>query len=319
MEGMIDMLQAVDFEAHFMALSYLTAQNNGNTPEVPPMAKRQMDLGENRIQDMNDANVAIQIISGPGGFEKFTVETGLKVAANCNDLAYEAIQRYPTRFRAYANTACYPSAVDQAIKELERCKERGFVGWNAHSNFIDHYVDEPCFFPLLEAADAMDMFVYLHPGPPSIERLCGYGPMLNGGLGYHVDSLITFTRLVCSGVFDKLPNLKILLGHMGEGMPFMADRVGGMGHKEGTSSRELTEILANNVWVTTSGYDYKPAFYCCLDRMGSKHMLFASDYPMGDLGKTARYIEDSCGNLEFKKNIFYENAAEFFGISVSGE
>jgi len=273
-----------------------------------------------RVKIMDKFGIKTQIVSCAGGFENFGTGTAIEVARKTNNEFFEWGKQYPGRFLGYATLI--PTDVEASIKELERCKfELGFNAWNTHTNFTRTYIDEDPFFPLLKRAAELNMFVYLHPGPPSIERLNGLGGLLNGGLGYHVDSCITVTRLICKGVFDRLPGLKLMLGHLGEAMPFMIDRIDSMGGQPGqprggaVNEHPVTYYFKKNIYVTTSGNFSRAAFNCTKESLGIDRMLFGTDYPIEDYGRSLDFL-NSVGMTPIEaEKLYYINAREIFGIT----
>lgn len=117
--------------------------------------------------------------------------------------------------------------VAAAERELERCvKEYGFVSWHTHSNYGNTAPDDPRYLPLFRNAAELGVYVYLHPQLPEGSRYAGYGFTFAGpGLGFTVDTVTTLLRMVVSGLFDEIPSLRLVLGHLGEGLPFLLDRI----------------------------------------------------------------------------------------------
>lgn len=319
-------MKRIDFEAHQSTKPYIQAMAKVAGKPVPGGKSPFGMTLEERIAVMDEHGVDIQIVSCAGGFERFETETAIEVAQKTNNEFFEWGKQYPGRFLGYATLI--PTNVEASIKELERCKfELGFNAWNTHTNFTATYIDEDEYFPLIKRAAELDMFIYLHPGPPNIERLNGLGPLLSGGLGYHVDSCITITRLICKGIFDKLPGLKIMLGHMGEAMPFMIDRIDSMGGQPGAkgikqapgSNRAVNEYpvsyyFEKNIYVTTSGNFSKAAFNCTKERLGIDRMLFGTDFPIEDYRRSLDFL-NSVGMTQIEaERLFYINAREIFHI-----
>lgn len=320
-------MKKIDFEAHQTTKPYVQASMAlGGGPAMPggedDGEKKPNPFGlsvADRVALMDRFEVQSQFISCAGGLERFPLETAIDVARKANDEYCQMSRDYPGRLLGYANLI--PQDVDASLAELQRCHdELGFVAWNTHTNFTDHYIDEDQFFPLLEKADELGMFVYLHPGPPSIDRLQGLGAALDTGVGYHVDGAITLTRLICKGVFDRLPNLKIMLGHYGEAMPFMLDRIDHFlaipGIDRGASVNEHTfdYYFKHNVYVTTSGNFSKAAFLCAKERLGIDHILFGTDFPIESYEESIAFLDSVGMTKKEQEMLYYINAREIFGI-----
>jgi len=294
----------IDLENHFATEAWVEAlannkgyprlENGGErlSPEVwSSMARKTelMDMGEGRIEAMNEARIDFAYLSQTSpGVEAFDPAVGVKVAENANDLVAEAIARYPDRFGGWATLA--PKDVDHAVKELERCvKELGFKGWNTHSNFGDSFLDDPVYWPILAKAEELNVPIYLHPAIPMIPQLREFGFVLAGPtFGFGVEVAYVFMRMIVRGVFDRYPNLRIVMGHYGEALPFLVNRVdcayrqnkGAPNPEFGPGSEKwASEYVLSNLWVTTSGNYYPAAYVCSRDGIGLDKILLGSDYP----------------------------------------
>ncbi len=318
-------MKKIDFEAHHTTRPYVRANLALMGDAAPAMpgddgGPSPFDLTlAKRLAVMDKFEVQSQFISCAGGLERFSVETATEVAKSANDEFYQMSLQAPGRVCGYANLI--PQDIEGSLLELQRCHdELGFIGWNTHSNFTDHYIDEDEFFPLLAKAAELNMFVYLHPGPPAIDRLNGLGVALDTGVGYHVDGAITLTRLICKGVFDKLPNLKIMLGHYGEAMPFMLDRIDHFlaipATPRGASVNEhnFDYYFKHNVFVTTSGNFSKAAFLCAKERLGIDHILFGTDFPIESYEESIAFLDSVGMTKKEQEMLYYINAREIFSI-----
>lgn len=317
------MIKKIDFETHLTTKNYIEAKSKLHArPAKGGSDPFQITL-EQRVAQMDQYGVETQFVSAPGGLEELSVEAATYVAKTANDEFAEMAVKYPGRFMGYATLI--PQDIDGSLRELERCHdELGFIAWNTHTNFTSRYIDEDDYFPLLELAEKLNMFIYLHPGPPAIDRLKGLGVMLNSGLGYHVDSAITMTRLICKGVFDRLPNLKIMLGHYGEALPFMIDRMdsmakqgeaGSLVEKGGECNRHPGKYyFQNNIYVTTSGNFSKAAFICTKERLGMDHILFGTDFPIESYKTTMEFLDSMEMTQKEREMLFFKNSERLFGI-----
>lgn len=318
-------MRKIDYETHLSTKNFIEAKSRLHpAPAGKPKGNGPFDMTvQQRLDEMDRYEVQTQIISCGGGLEELDLETATYVAKTANDEFAEMAAKHPGRFLGYATLI--PQDIEGSARELERCrKELGFPAWNTHTNFTTSYIDDDEYFPLLELAAQLDMFVYLHPGPPSIDRLKGYGTMLNMGLGYHVDTAITMTRLICKGVFDKLPNLKMIMGHYGETMPFMLDRMDSMAHQGEASSlvpkggecnqHSMDYYFKNNIYVTTSGNFSKAAFICARERLGMDHILFGTDFPIENYETSMRFLNSMEMTAEEMENLYFRNSERVFGI-----
>lgn len=259
-----------------------------------------LDLGEGRLKDMDGAGVDVQALSlTTPGVELFNPETGTALAKRTNDALAEVIRKYPGRFTGFAALA--PKNPEGAAEELERTvKELGFKGWKTHSNYGDTYLDDKRYWPILEKAAELDVPVYLHPSFPAIPQLkTSYGWALCGApFGFGIETAICMMRLILSGAFDKYPKLKIILGHLGEALPFLLWRIDYPYIKAWFPAdarpdleKKPSDYMKDNVFVTTSGNYYRPAFMCTHEAMGIDRILLGLDYPYEDLDEGIRFID----------------------------
>ena len=239
-------MRIIDFENHFCTQAWVdavSAKKEGyprlmNAPDgmlrmyytadvwVPFQAAKLGDLGAQRIELMDQAGVDVAVLSlATPGTDPFEPSLGTQIAKKTNDFLAEAIGKYPDRYMGYACLA--PKDIDSAVNELERCvKEFGFVGWNAHSNFGDSYLDEKRYWPLLAKAEELGVPIFIHPAVSIIPQFRTYGMGLAGPtFGFGAETAMVMMRLIVSGALDAFPKLTIILGHYGEGLPFMFDRV----------------------------------------------------------------------------------------------
>jgi 2,3-dihydroxybenzoate decarboxylase len=195
-------------------------------PIAGPFMPNLLDLGAGRIQGMDEAGIDVQILSLTSpGVQTFAPDTALALARDVNDRMADAIRRYPTRFGALATVA--PQAPDGTIRELQRAiNTLKFNGAIINSHTAGEYLDQPKFWPLLEAIGALNVPLYIHPRDPSpgLEvplAIAGFAV----GWGYGVETGTHALRMISAGVFDRFPKLRIVLGHLGETLPFLIDRI----------------------------------------------------------------------------------------------
>jgi 2,3-dihydroxybenzoate decarboxylase len=244
------------------------------------------DLGADRIRHMDETGVDMQVLSfGSPGTQAFDAKTAIAMAKDANDIAHATIQKYPGRFAAFA---ALPTAdPEAAADELERTvRDYGFVGTMIHGHTNGEFLDEKKFWPILARAEKLDVPIYLHPTYPHPDAIKayfdGYEDLARAAWGFAVDTSIHFLRIVFSGAFDAYPNLKFILGHLGEGLPFAMHRLND--HTKASAKRrglgrEPIEYLQDNMLVTTSGNWYEPAFVCTALALGMDNILFAIDWP----------------------------------------
>jgi predicted TIM-barrel fold metal-dependent hydrolase len=246
------------------------------------------DLGHARLADMDANGIDLQVIShAPPAAQPLGGAEALARAREANNLLAEAVRAYPGRFAGFATL---PTADPRAAAdELERAtSELGFVGALVHSTLGSNgaFLDEPRFEPLLERFERLDAPLYLHPGPPPAalrEALYrGLPPPVAARLatnswGWHAEAGLHVLRMIATGVFDRHPGLRLVIGHCGEMLPFMLARIDAMLNMDPAPS----EYFTRNVWVTTSGLFSIPPVMCTVEVLGIDKVLFSVDYPFG--------------------------------------
>lgn len=283
-----------------------------------------IDLGEERINAMDAAGTDMQVLSCAQGIELLEPELAVRLSRIANEHVYDAMQRYPGRFQGMA--ALPMCDVDASILEMERCvKQFGFVGWNVFSCLGDTFPDDERYEPLFAKAAELGIFVYLHPAFTTIDRLHGLGPqLLTAVLGFGLDALITFTRIMARGIFDRYPGLKLFLGHLGETIPYVYDRMSNNSADEyaeplaitpAVNKRKFGHYFQNNLLVTTSGMYSQDAFLCAKHTLGIDHIFFGCDYPMDKpQSHQAEFIDSLPLTAEEREKVLYRNAKELIGI-----
>lgn len=250
------------------------------------IVEQNADLGEKRLAHMDAAGIDVQVLSfGSPGPQAFGAETAIPMARDANDRAYEAVRAHPHRFAAFA---ALPTAdPEAAARELERTvTQLGFKGAMIHGHTQGSFLDHRKYWVIFERAQTLGVPIYLHPTLPHPDAIKayfqGYEELARAGWGFMVDTSCHFLRILFAGVFDAYPDLKIILGHLGEGLPFamhrLDDHTGRAAARRGLQRTPL-QYLKDNLLVTTSGNWYEPAFLCTLAALGAQNILFAVDWP----------------------------------------
>jgi predicted TIM-barrel fold metal-dependent hydrolase len=262
---------------------YLTARSRQMGHDI---IEQNLDLGEQRLAHMDAHGVDMQVLSfGSPGPQAFAVDVAIPMARDANDRLSESIKKHPKRFAGFA---ALPTADPRAAAdELERCvKDLGLKGAMIHSHQQGEFLDAPKYRVMWERAEALGVPIYLHPALPHADVVKayfdGYEELARAPWGFAVDTSCHFLRLVFSGLFDACPKLKIILGHLGEGLPFAMHRLND--HSWAAAKRRglkkpPIEYLRENMLVTTSGNWFEPAFVCTLLALGADNILFAIDWP----------------------------------------
>jgi 2,3-dihydroxybenzoate decarboxylase len=253
-----------------------------------PQMDRLFDLGALRIKEMDEAGIDVQVIShGAPSAQKLPAEGAAALVRGVNDRLAAACAAHPKRFAAFA--ALPSNDPKAAADEFERTvTKHGFKGAMMHGLSNGVFLDDKRFWPIYERAEKLDVPIYFHPATPDSRVMDVYYndyakdfPMVvRAAWGYTVETATTAIRMVLSGVFDKHPKLKIVLGHLGETLPFLVWRVDHAIARPGAAkSISFRDIFCNNFWITTSGNFSNPALMCCVQEMGVDRILFAVDWP----------------------------------------
>jgi 2,3-dihydroxybenzoate decarboxylase len=278
--------------------------------------KRLYDLGALRLKEMDEAGIDIQVLSqGAPSTQKLPADIAIDLTRRVNDRLYEAVRANPKRFAGFA--ALPTSDPKAAADELERTVNKlGFKGAMIHGMANGMFLDDKRFWPIFERAQALDVPIYLHPSLPNAAvadvYYNDYGkdfPMVvRAAWGYTVETATHAIRLVLSGLFDAYPRLKIILGHLGETLPFLVWRVDASLARPGHKSLSFRDVFCNHFYITTSGFFSDPALLCCVMEMGVDRILFAVDWPFVANTPAVRWMEQVPLSMEDKAKILSGNS-----------
>lgn len=282
------------------------------------LISRLLDADERR-RWMDELGVDLFILSlTTPGAQMFDADEGTALAALANDRLAETIASDPRRYAGLASLA--PQDPARAVQEMERAINRlGFCGVVINSHTHGEYLDEKKYWPILEAAEALDAPIYIHPRAPSRAMA---GPfrvynMDNALWGYQADTGLHAMRMISSGLFDRFPRLKIVLGHLGEGIPFWLWRIDYM-HRQNPARPKLAKMpsqyFLDNFTVTTSGMNWMPALDFCLSVLGPERIMFAIDYPYQRPAIAVRFLDEAPLTDDVKRQIFQDNAERIFKL-----
>jgi predicted TIM-barrel fold metal-dependent hydrolase len=257
---------------------------------APRLVERLDDVGALRLKEMDEAGIDVQVLSHANpSLQKLDAETAVPLARRVNDRLHETVRAHPDRFAGFA---ALPTADPRAAAdELERAVTTlGFKGAMVHGQTNGVFHDDVRFWPIYERAAALDVPIYIHPGiphPAVIEAyykdyVAQYPSLLRAAWGFTVETATQGLRMVLSGVFDAHPGLKIILGHLGEGLPFLLWRISMGLERDGRGGRSFRDVFCEHFYVTTSGFFSDPALLCCIMELGIERILFSVDYPFVD-------------------------------------
>lgn len=282
-----------------------------------------VEIGPKRLSYMEKDGISMQIISTPFA-QSFSADVAVDYCKRINNYLYEQIKNYPDKFRGFA---ALPTAVPEACPdELERCvKELGFVGTLIGNRVNGDFLCESQYDAILAKAVELNVPIFIHPGEPpqAVVDAC-YSKGLSEkvissfkrfGYGWHVDPGIHMLNLILRGVFDRYPDLQIILGHWGELLPYYIDRFDEampgdfLGIKHNPS-----HYLMNNMHVTSSGIWTPECLEFCVKRIGIKRILFSIDYPFADPKGKEKILEHPMLSKEDRELIAHGNAERLFKI-----
>jgi 5-carboxyvanillate decarboxylase len=299
--------------------NYLKSKNN---PSVSRFSAGRKNM-DKRLQDMSAAGIDFQVLSvGLMGIHELKPADGAAMAMDIDNELAEVAAVYPGKFAAFASIA--PQGPDAAAGELERAvKVLGMKGAMINSHINGEYLDEDKYRSILQAAAGLDVPIYIHPNLPPPDMIKPYlkYPILPGAFwGFAAETGLHAMRLICSGVFDELPNLKIILGHMGEALPFWLWRLDAQWeHRimaEGTKDlkKKPSQYIKENFYFATSGMFWPTAIQFVTLAVGAERIMFGVDYPIESNGLAVEAVENTPISDTDKEKIFCLNAKSVLRI-----
>ncbi len=277
----------IAIEEHYLDPELAKHFTGADAPRGAPTDKWLYDFTEIRLKQMDEAGVDVQVLShsAPSG-QKLPARAGPAIVRAVNDRLAERVAAHSQRFAGFA---ALPSADPKAAAdELERAVVKlGLKGAMLHGLTNGEFLDLPKYWPIYQRAEALDVPIYFHPANPDSrvsevyyqDYAKDFPLFARPAWGYTVEAATQAIRLVLSGVFEKHPKLKVILGHFGELLPFLAWRVDLALRRPGGKQVDFRGIFASNFWVTTSGFFSDQALQCTMMEMGIDHILFAVDWP----------------------------------------
>jgi len=285
----------------------------GRSERAAEAVRRMQDVGEERLAAMDEGGIAMAVLSNwSPGVQIFGAEEGTELAALSNDRAAEAVAARPDRYAALATIAPQdPRAAAQEVERAMTSLNMNGVLINSHTH--NEYLDDRKFWPILEACESLNAPIYLHPRVPSAQMYGGFSDynMHAPKWGFALEVSTHVVRLIFAGVFDQFPNLKLVLGHMGEGMPFWLHRLDNMSFGEvgSTIQKRPSEYILENTVITTSGMGWDPLLVFSHTVLGAENILFAVDYPFGSYARDSAWM-DAVPLPEADKEMIYSGNAE---------
>ncbi len=312
--------RVIALEEHYFDAD-IAARYDANTGfDGKPVRGRLDDVDDGRLEEMDAVGIDVQVLSqGAPGVQRFDPETSVALARAANDRLHETVRRHPDRFAAFATLPTPDPRA--AADELERTVSRhGFKGGMVHGLTNGKFIDLKEFWPIFERAEALGVPIYLHPAIPHpdvvkvyyADYLDEHPGLIAAGWGFTVETATQGVRLVLSGVFEAYPKLQVVIGHLGEGLPFLLWRIDDVLSRDRNSG--FRETFRKHVHVTTSGNFSDPAMVCSMAELGIDRVMFSVDYPFASNKAGTDWIERFDLPAEDKRKVLAGNAERLLGM-----
>jgi 2,3-dihydroxybenzoate decarboxylase len=318
------MVKKIALEEHFLCPE-VEPYWRATVEDVPPailktVTARLTDFGDGRLEIMDRAGIARSVLSiaGPGVQAERDAAAATSKARKSNDFLAREIEKRPDRYSGFAHVALQNP--HDAADELERCvRDLGFSGVmiNGHTN--GQYLDDPALHPFWERAEALDTLVYLHPADPAapLAVLAGHKALARATWGWGVETGSHALRLVFSGHFDRFPKARLVLGHLGETLPYLLWRFDSRAKLYGVKlAKPPSEYIKQNIVVTLSGMFSREPLMCALAALGRDRVMFSADYPFESSEEAAEFMDHVEIDETLRADIAYNNAAALLGLDA---
>ena len=324
-------LRTITLEEHFASPGWLAGPGRGFIERLRNTGARGLrileqlqDVADGRIAEMDAAGIDMQVLSlNSPGVEQADVAEQVKIARESNDFLVEVVKKNPKRFAAFA--ALPVAAPERAADELDRrVRQQGFKGTLINGHSRGRYLDDKFFWPILERAEALNVPIYLHPTVPAkpVADLLygGFSSAVSGtfaaaGWGWHIETGVHVIRMILGGVFDRYPKLQVVIGHLGEGIPFMLPRLNRNLPVEMTKlARPLAAYLRENVHYTFAGFNFPATFLDLLLEVGVERIMFSVDHPYGSMLEARLFLDQIPVSAGDRERIAHGNAQRLFNL-----
>jgi 2,3-dihydroxybenzoate decarboxylase len=306
----------VTLEDHYWDRDLVATYDKAEMFGDAELHRRLYDLGDLRIQEMDEAGIDLQVIShGAPSTQKLSGPDAVAFTRAVNDRLAAAVRAHPKRLAAFAALPTADPAA--AAAELSRAIETlGMKGAMIHGLANGSFVDDRRFRPIFARAEALDVPIYLHPGVPhpAVQEIyykdyaTDFPMVIRAAWGFTIETATAALRLVLSGIFDEHPRLKIVLGHLGETLPFLTWRIDQALSRPGGKQISFRDVFCGHFYLTTSGFFSNPALLCCAMEMGVDRLMFSVDWPFVANPPAVRWMETAPVSDEDKVKILGGNA-----------
>ncbi|MFY9762439.1 MAG: amidohydrolase family protein [Xanthobacteraceae bacterium] len=281
------------------------------------------DIADKRIAAMDAAGIDMQVLSLTSpGTEQLDAADAIALSREVNDFLAAGVKKNPKRFAGFATLPT--AAPDKAAAELEsRLKSGGFVGAVINGHNRGRYLDNKFFWPILEAAEALNAPIHIHPTRPPQPVVdayySGFSPLLDDmfaspGWGWHIETAVHVIRVVLGGTFDRFPKLQLVIGHLGEGLMSMFQRLDNMTPAMTKLKKPVTSYLRENVHYTFSGFNFPATFLDLLLEVGVDRIMFSADHPYQSMAQAKAFLEQIPVSAADRERIAHGNAEKLLGL-----
>jgi len=323
-------MRIVTLEEHVLTPDFAAATRKLATGPPAKLRARMepalLEMGEARVRAMDEAGIDVQVLSlAADGLDALPSEEAVALAASSNDQIAAAIAAYPDRFAGFATVAL--SDIDAAVHEIYRTiTELRFAGIRLYGTAQGIALDDERFEPVWAAAEALQVPVYLYPGPPPPAVEQAYYSGLSGNTaklmsiaawGWHAESGVHILRLIVSGLFDRFPGLQLIVGHMGENLPISIAYAGSVLDQIGQQlNMPVENYFHQHFWITTSGYFSPATFSQALESIGIDRMLFSIEYPFSSMIRGRDFLDSLVLEPQDRHKLAYSNADRLLKLPV---
>ncbi|WP_258803614.1 amidohydrolase family protein [Pseudarthrobacter sp. NS4] len=318
---MINGMRVITLEEHFATPDYSKGEGGAFVPDfAESIAQRISDVENIRLPEMDAAGIDVQVLSltTPGVQGESGSADAVIKARRSNDVMAKVVREHPERFAAFG--ALPTQDPQEAVNELKRVVlDLGFKGVLVNGHTAGAYLDDPRFDVLWAELSNLKVPLYIHPAfsPAPLPPLQGYPELAGPVWGWGFETASHALRLVAGGVFDRHPEAQILLGHMGEGLPFTLDRLDdrwAVLQHASPLARKPSDYIRENMYVTTAGVESAPPLHCALQAMGSDRVLFSVDYPYQSAETATEFLRTVEIEPSVKEALASGNAAKLLSI-----
>ncbi len=325
----------IDFEAHGQAKEYVkellhyegypryTTDDRGRLVWHQSSSRFEVRTGlqpkredqVTRFRDMDQNGIETQVVSPSApNCEIFPKEMGIRLAKINNDYITKLAADHPGRIIAFGSIPLQD--VEASLEELDRMKRIGMKGLLTPPNVNGEHLDEEKYRPIFERLERFNFPIFIHPGPPPHPEMYSPYHLWGPAFGFGADAALCALRVIMGGVLEDYPNLKIILGHLGETIPFIVKRIDFVYNRTPDAlpriKRAPSVYFLKNFYVDTAGIFHEPSLKCTLETLDLQKILFGSDYPFEKTAEGVKYIRESHISDDYKESISWKNAERLF-------